>query len=66
MVLITHDTDIAQFAQRIVAFRDGKIISDHPVENRQRAAGGSFADDGSAPAAAAEADAAPAIAGGTA
>jgi putative ABC transport system ATP-binding protein len=66
VVLITHDTDIAQFAQRIVAFRDGKIISDHPVDNRQRAAGGSFEEGGSAPAATADADAAPAIAGGTA
>ncbi len=66
VVLITHDTDIAQFAQRIVAFRDGKIISDHPVDNRQRAAGGSFEEGGSAPAAAAAAGAAPAIAGGTA
>ena len=65
VVLITHDTDIAQFAQRIVAFRDGKIISDHPVDNRQRAAGGSFEEGGSAPAAAAGGGA-PAIAGGTA
>ena len=66
VVLITHDTDIAQFAQRIVAFRDGKIISDHPVDNRQRAASGSFEEGGSAPGSAAEPAAAPAIAGGTA
>ncbi|HXO21163.1 MAG TPA: ABC transporter ATP-binding protein [Thermoanaerobaculia bacterium] len=37
VVLITHEPDIAQFAQRIVMFRDGKIISDHPVESRRRA-----------------------------
>ncbi|HVR07282.1 MAG TPA: ABC transporter ATP-binding protein [Thermoanaerobaculia bacterium] len=49
VVLITHDTDIAQFAQRIVAFRDGKIISDHAVTDRRRATAGSFAD--AAPAA---------------
>jgi putative ABC transport system ATP-binding protein len=42
VVLITHDNDIAQFAQRIVAFRDGKIIADHPVADRRRAAAGSF------------------------
>jgi putative ABC transport system ATP-binding protein len=42
VVLITHDTDIAQFAQRIVAFRDGKIVADHAVTERRRAAGGSF------------------------
>jgi putative ABC transport system ATP-binding protein len=41
VVLITHDTEIAQFAQRIVAFRDGKIVADHPVEDRLRAAGAS-------------------------
>jgi putative ABC transport system ATP-binding protein len=44
VVLITHDNDIAQFAQRIVAFRDGKIISDQAVVERHRAAGGSFED----------------------
>jgi putative ABC transport system ATP-binding protein len=74
VVLITHDTDIARFAQRIVAFRDGKIISDHPVEDRQRAAGGSFEEADAtaaaaptpapAPVAAAEPAVAPATAGG--
>ncbi len=49
VVLITHDTDIAQFAQRVVAFRDGKIISDRQVEDRRRAVAGSFED--AAPAA---------------
>ncbi|HXM70505.1 MAG TPA: ABC transporter ATP-binding protein [Thermoanaerobaculia bacterium] len=49
VVLITHDTDIAQFAQRVVAFRDGKIISDHQVVDRRRAVAGSFED--AAPAA---------------
>jgi putative ABC transport system ATP-binding protein len=71
VVLITHDTDIARFAQRIVAFRDGKIISDHPVEDRQRATGGSFDEAEPAataaalpPAVAAEPAVAPATAGG--
>ena len=51
VVLITHDTEIAQFAQRIVAFRDGKIISDHQVEDRRRAVAGSFEDAAAAAAA---------------
>jgi putative ABC transport system ATP-binding protein len=28
IVMVTHETDIAAFASRIVTFRDGKIISD--------------------------------------
>ncbi|HEY8019788.1 MAG TPA: ABC transporter ATP-binding protein [Thermoanaerobaculia bacterium] len=38
VVLITHEPDIAEYAQRIVTFRDGKVISDRPVERRRRAA----------------------------
>lgn len=38
VVLVTHETDIAQFAKRIVVFRDGKIRHDDPVRNRPRAA----------------------------
>jgi putative ABC transport system ATP-binding protein len=53
VVLITHDTDIAQFAQRVVAFRDGKIISDHQVVDRRRAVAGSFEDAAPAPGASA-------------
>lgn len=34
IVLVTHETDIAQYAKRIVVFRDGKIQRDHPVMNR--------------------------------
>lgn len=35
IVLVTHEPDIAQFANRIVVFRDGKIRKDEPVHNRQ-------------------------------
>jgi putative ABC transport system ATP-binding protein len=49
VVLITHDTEIAQYAQRVIAFRDGKILSDHAVENRLRARSGSFAEAESPP-----------------
>jgi putative ABC transport system ATP-binding protein len=37
VVLITHDSEIAQFAQRVVAFRDGRIVSDQGVADRRRA-----------------------------
>jgi putative ABC transport system ATP-binding protein len=31
IVLVTHEDDIAQFASRIVAFRDGRLRADAPV-----------------------------------
>ena len=37
IVLVTHEQDIAQFANRILIFRDGKLRSDRPVVNRPRA-----------------------------
>ncbi|MGA7992623.1 MAG: ABC transporter ATP-binding protein [Thermoanaerobaculia bacterium] len=37
VLLITHEPDIAQFARRIVTFRDGKVLSDVAVEDRRRA-----------------------------
>jgi putative ABC transport system ATP-binding protein len=37
IVLVTHEHDISQFATRVVIFRDGKVISDAPVENRKSA-----------------------------
>jgi putative ABC transport system ATP-binding protein len=38
VVLITHEQDIAGFARRVVAFRDGKVVEDRPVEQRRVAA----------------------------
>ncbi len=38
VVLITHDADIAQYAERIVGFRDGRLVSDAPVAGRRDAA----------------------------
>lgn len=32
IVMVTHESDIAKHTKRIVMFRDGKIISDHPVQ----------------------------------
>jgi putative ABC transport system ATP-binding protein len=37
VVLITHEPDIAEYARRIVGFRDGKVVEDRPVENRRTA-----------------------------
>jgi putative ABC transport system ATP-binding protein len=37
IVLVTHEHDIAQFAKRILIFRDGKIRKDDPVVSRPRA-----------------------------
>jgi putative ABC transport system ATP-binding protein len=34
IVLVTHETDIAQYAKRNVVFRDGRIIKDFMVESR--------------------------------
>ena len=37
IVLVTHEPDIAQFAKRVIVFRDGKIRKDEPVRDRPRA-----------------------------
>ncbi len=37
ILLVTHETDIAQRARRIVTFRDGVVVSDHPVAGRRLA-----------------------------
>jgi putative ABC transport system ATP-binding protein len=37
IVLVTHEHDIAQFATRVIVFRDGKIREDTPVHDRPRA-----------------------------
>jgi putative ABC transport system ATP-binding protein len=38
IVLVTHEHDIAQFGQRIVAFRDGRVVSDRAVSAPRHAA----------------------------
>ncbi len=38
IILVTHEPDIAQYAERHVVFRDGKIIQDSRIEAREAAA----------------------------
>jgi len=38
IVLVTHEPDIAEYATRVVAFRDGLVTSDQPVTVRRDAA----------------------------
>ncbi|HET9791969.1 MAG TPA: macrolide ABC transporter ATP-binding protein, partial [Candidatus Angelobacter sp.] len=37
IVLVTHESDIAQFAKRVLVFRDGKIRKDDMVKLKSRA-----------------------------
>jgi putative ABC transport system ATP-binding protein len=34
IVLVTHEPDIAQFAERIIVFKDGLMVEDRPVVGR--------------------------------
>jgi putative ABC transport system ATP-binding protein len=38
LVLVTHESDIAEYATRVVVFKDGKIKKDFQVENQRNAA----------------------------
>ncbi|MET3207951.1 UNVERIFIED_CONTAM: putative ABC transport system ATP-binding protein [Paenibacillus sp. PvR008] len=38
VVLVTHDQEIAEYAKRLIHFRDGQIEEDQPVGNRRMAA----------------------------
>src|SRR6188474_1253882 len=38
LVLVTHEPDIAEYADRVIVFKDGKIKSDRPVEHKRNAA----------------------------
>jgi putative ABC transport system ATP-binding protein len=39
VVVVTHEPDIAQFAARIIVFKDGQVADDRPVSQRTIAAG---------------------------
>jgi putative ABC transport system ATP-binding protein len=38
VLLITHETDIAEYGTRLIRFRDGRIVADSPVLHRRNAA----------------------------
>ena len=38
LVLVTHEPDIADYAQRVVVFKDGRIKQDYQIENQRDAA----------------------------
>lgn len=38
LVLVTHEPDIAQYAQRVVVFKDGKIKRDYQIQDQRDAA----------------------------
>jgi putative ABC transport system ATP-binding protein len=37
IVLVTHESDIAAYAKRIITMRDGEVIRDEPIDNRRNA-----------------------------
>ena len=37
IIVVTHEHDIAQYAARIIQFRDGRMHRDVPVEDRKDA-----------------------------
>jgi putative ABC transport system ATP-binding protein len=34
IILMTHEPDIAQYAKRMIVFKDGLVVEDHPILNR--------------------------------
>ena len=39
IVLVTHEHDIAHYAERVVTFKDGLVVEDQPVSERRQAEG---------------------------
>jgi putative ABC transport system ATP-binding protein len=38
VLLVTHEPDIARYAERVITFRDGRVVSDERVASPARAA----------------------------
>jgi putative ABC transport system ATP-binding protein len=47
VVLVTHESDIAQYAERVIVFKDGLVVEDHRILNRRLAAPGVVLSEGS-------------------
>jgi putative ABC transport system ATP-binding protein len=39
IVLITHEQQVAEYGSRIIAFKDGQIVSDRPNDSQRLAMG---------------------------
>jgi putative ABC transport system ATP-binding protein len=39
IIVVTHEPDIAHYAERLILFKDGQVVDDHPIRNRTFAAG---------------------------
>ncbi len=37
IIVVTHETDIADYAKRVIMFQDGRVRKDYPVEDRRDA-----------------------------
>jgi putative ABC transport system ATP-binding protein len=37
ILLITHEREIAEYSERLIAFRDGRVVSDQPISRRRSA-----------------------------
>jgi putative ABC transport system ATP-binding protein len=37
ILLITHEHDIAEYGSRVISFRDGRVVEDHPVATHRNA-----------------------------
>jgi putative ABC transport system ATP-binding protein len=40
IVLVTHEPDIAAYAQRVLSFRDGELVGDEPIPGRRETGSG--------------------------
>jgi putative ABC transport system ATP-binding protein len=35
VIMVTHESDIAAYAERIVSFRDGKVLEDKSIQKQK-------------------------------